>query len=508
MIPPSLQEPTIEEICETAAKNNIRLSKNEAADFAEFISEMLDGYERLDELYEQNGRNELRERGLGYRPSDDQNPHNEFLVKCDISESVSGPLSGYNIGIKDSIAVAGLETMCGSFVLSGYVSKTDATVVTRVLQAGGCITGKTNMEPFGYSGSGELCSEGPVLNPYDRGHLAGGSSSGSAAAVAGGSVDIAFGTDQGGSIRIPAAWCGCVGLKPTFGLIPYTGIIGMEPSVDHVGPMSMTVEECALALEVTSGVDGLDARQNVGRVEPKAYTDLLAGDLEDFTIGLLSEGFDPTENEQAVNDVVYNAVEALASQGAKIQEVSVPLHMDGQAIFNGIEVEGMTSLINDEGIGKYMQGYYDTQFLNAFSRARRLQADEFPPTLKLILTVGQYLSDEYHGRYYAKAQNLRRDLRQQYDEALEVVDILAMPTTPQTAHKARDSVSHTGAIERALDMTRNTAPFNITGHPSISIPCGTVDGLPVGLMFVGEHQADNVVLDAAYGYQEQIGYGL
>ncbi len=485
-----------------AARHHMHLSDEEVADFAAVIEETLSGYERLDELSAPTPQVEFTDRDPGYRPDAAEDPLNAFVTKCTVEGADDGPLVGYEIGLKDNVALAGVEMTCGSKLFEGYVPRTDATIVTRLLGAGATITGKLNMEDMAFSGSGELSATGPVLNPQSDEHVAGGSSSGSIAAVVAGEVDVAIGGDQGGSIRIPASWSGGVGHKPTHGLVPYTGVVGLGHSFDHVGPMARTVEDCARVLDVIAGHDPLDPRQ--GRVETDEYEDALDGDPGEVTVGVVAEGFGHEESEAGVDETVQEALDAFESEGATVEEVSVPMHADGLPIWNAVVMEETTALVRDEGVGRYGTGYYDVQFAEAFGRARRAQADDYLTTLKLTLILGEYLSDRYRGRYYAKAQNLRRELAARYDDALSGVDVLAMPTTPQTAHEVREDLTRVEAIERALNMLANTAPFDVTGHPAISVPAGTSDGLPVGLMFVGGRFEDADVLRAGDAFERSV----
>jgi amidase len=501
-VPPNIRPPTPEEIREKAAKHHMSLSDEEVADFAEAIAGTLEGYERLDEIAPPERDTEYTDRDPGYRPESAADPLNAFVRKCEVTGADSGPLAGYEVGLKDNVAVAGVEMTCGSKMFEGYVPREDATVVTRLLDAGATITGKTNMEDMAFSGSGELSATGPVLNPRDDDYIAGGSSSGSIAAVVNGDVDVAIGGDQGGSVRIPASWSGGVGHKPTHGLVPYTGIAGLGRSFDHTGPMGTSVEDCARVLDAIAGADGLDPRQ--GATPTQEYEDALGADPGDVTVGIVMEGFGHEESEPSVDETVREALDAFADAGADVTEVSVPMHLDGLPIWNGIAIEGTAATIDADGIGHYGKGHYDTAFMDAFGRSRRANADDYLSTLKLTLVLGQYLADEYRSHYYAKAQNLGRKLADRYDEALADVDVLAMPTTPQTAHEHREDLSRLEVIERALSMLHNTAPFDVTGHPALSVPCGTADGLPVGLMFVGERFDDATVLGAGDAFEGSV----
>lgn len=495
-----LGPPTADELERYAAIHHINLSEAEREEFAAVAPELLDAYERLEELEPSVPTAPANADRSSSVPSDEDDPLNAFVRRCSVSSAAEGPLEGYDVGLKDSISLAGIEMTCGSAVFSGYVPSTDATIVTQLLEAGATITGKLNMEDMAFSGSGEMSAHGPVLNPRNTDYLAGGSSSGSAAAVVNEDVDVAIGTDQAGSVRIPAAWSGCIGHKPTYGLVPYTGIVGLGRSFDHAGPLARSVADCARALEAIAGADGLDPRQ--GAVPTEEYTEILDADPANLTIGVLEEGFGHDESEAGVDETVDEALKAFADVGADLRQVSVPMHRDGLAIWNGIATEETAATIAGEGIGHFGNGYYDAELMAAFGRTRRERADEFPPTVKLVVALGEYLAEEYHGRYYAKAQNLSRDLVAAYDDVLADVDVLAMPTTPQTAHKHLEDPSRLQILERAVNMLANTSPFDVTGHPALSVPAGTSEGLPVGLMFVGEAFDDATVLQAGDAFEQ------
>jgi len=501
-IPPNVRPPSEEEIRELAADHYMALSDDEVADFAAAIEGTLEGYERLDELPAATRERRYADRDPGYRPDAEEDPLNAFVRKCRVEGADDGPLAGVEVGLKDNVSLAGIEMTLGSKLFEGYVPTTDATIATRLLDAGATITGKLNMEDMAFSGSGELSATGPVLNPHSRDHIAGGSSSGSAAAVVNGDVDVSIGGDQGGSIRIPASWCGAVGHKPTHSLVPYTGIAGLGRSFDHAGPICTSVEDCARVLDAIAGKDPLDPRQ--GEVPTEDCAAALGGAPGEVSVGVLAEGFGHEASEAGVDDAVRDALSAFESAAAEVTELSVPMHLDGQAIWTAVANEATAATVESEGIGHYGKGYYDTGFADYFGKARRAHADDYLATLKLTVILGQYLADEYRGHYYAKGQNLARELAGRYDEALADVDVLAMPTTPQTAHERREDLSRLEVIERALNMLPNTSPFDVTGHPAVSVPCGTSDGLPVGLMLVGERFDDATVLRAAEAFERSV----
>jgi amidase len=503
---PLLDEPTEEEVREIAERFYMDLSDEEIGEYTEMIAGKMGGYERIEALAEPPRPLADADRDPGHRPDDSEDPLNAYVTACRVDGAEDGPLAGWTVGLKDNIALAGVEMTLGSTVMRGYVPDSDATVARRVLDAGATITGKTNMDSFAVSGTGELTATGPVLNPHDEDYLAGGSSSGSAAAVADGDLDLAFGTDQAGSVRVPAAWCGCVGHKPTFGLVPYTGGASRGFFYDHIGPLASSVADCATALDVVAGADDLDPRQGPGRIPTGEYEDALPGAAEELTVGVLSEGFGA--DEERVDDVVAEALDDFEAAGATVTEVSVPWHDHGSIIWSAVTGVNSTSNERHEGVGRYMKGHYDTQFLQAYANARRARADDLPPTVKLSILSGQWLDDRYHGYYHAKAQNLTRKLTRKYDEALESVDVLAMPTTPVTAFPVvSEYEDRTELIQRAQGKRKrgaNTMAFNATGHPALSVPAGTVDDLPVGLMFVGEHFDDGTVLRAGDAFERNV----
>lgn len=496
--------PTAEQIERYAAEHYMDLSEAEIETMKAVIPEVLGAYERLEELEPSKPEVEYPDREDRGEPGPDDDPLNAFVRRCEVAGSDDGLLAGYEVGLKDNVSLAGIEMTFGSEVIPGYVPEIDATIVTRLLDAGGTITGKLNMENLAFSGSGEMSAYGAVANPHDTDHLAGGSSSGSAAAVAAGDVDVSIGGDQAGSIRIPAAWCGCVGHKPTHGLVPYTGILGLGRSFDHTGPIAETVADAARVLEAIAGKDPLDPRQ--GAVETQSYADVAERDPapEELTVGVLEEGFGHEASEAGVDDTVAAALDSLSAAGAAVVDVSIPMHLDGFPIWNGVANEETTATLDGEGMGHFGNGYYDTDLMSAFAEARRENADDYPPTVKFVATLGAYLAEEYHSHYYAKAQNLSLDLAAAYDDALEDVDVLAMPTTPQTAHERLEDPSDAQIIDRAVNMLPNTSPFDVTGHPALSVPAGKNDGLPVGAMFVGRRFDDRTVLEVGRAFEQVV----
>ena len=494
--------PTADDLKRLAAANFFELSESELADFQALLPKLFDSYELLERMSEDREPLKYRDRDPGYRPSREEDPFNAIVRRCTLRGSSSGKLAGKRFGLKNNIAVAGMPMTCGSLLLEGYVPDTDATIVTRLLDAGAEVVATLNLDNLAYSGAGDTSALGAVLNPHDTEYLAGGSSAGSGAALYYDDIDITIGGDQGGSIRIPAAWCGVVGLKPTHGLVPYTGIVGIDNTFDHTGPMARTAADAALTLEVIAGKDPLDPRQ--GKVPVHSYTDALGQGVNGLRIGALTEGFGLDLSEPDVDAAVYRALEVFDELGAETSEISVPAQNEAGGIVWALIVEAATAIIQSNGMGHHWEGIYDHRLAETLGRSRLAQANDFPPTVKLILLIGTYMKERYHGRGYAKAQNLRPALRASYDQALEQVDVLALPTTPMKAHKYDPDIDLKGLITHGWDMNGNTAPFNMTGHPAISIPCAKSNGLPVGLMLVAKRFDEATLFRAAHAFEQHV----
>ena len=439
-------------------------------------------------------------RGPFYRPQHEENPHAAWYVKTSIKGKAGGRLAGRRIALKDNVCLAGVPMMIGAGLLEGYVPDVDATVVERILDAGGEVAGKAVCEYYCVSGGSHTSATGPVHNPRKRGYSAGGSSSGSAALVASGDVDMAIGGDQAGSIRIPASHCGIVGLKPTYGLVPYTGIAPLEITLDTCGPMTANVRDNALLLEVIAGPDGINSRQR--GAAPGRYTEALDGDVRGLRIAVVKEGFGHPNSEPDVDARVSDAARRFAKLGATVADVSVPTHGLGFAVWAAIRGDAACiTLLEMNGAGIAHEGLYVTSLLTA-AMAWRGRADEFADTLKIASIFSKYTLDRYGGHYYAKAQNIRRRLRAAYDTVLASHDLLLMPTVPM---KATPIPGHDATPQeitrRSWEPTRNTCPFNVTGHPAISLPCGIEDGRPIGMMLVGRHYAEGTVYRAAAAFE-------
>jgi amidase len=480
------------------------LSEQDLASFGPAVDGLLSSWDAVERLYAEHAPS-APDRAWS-RPAEADNPLGAWYVTTAIAGADDGPLAGRTVAVKDNTAVAGVPMMNGSLTLEGYVPARDATVVTRLLAAGATIAGKAVCEDLCFSGGSHTSRTGPVRNPWDTTRSAGGSSSGSAALLAAGVVDLATGGDQGGSVRIPAAYSGVVGHKPTHGLVPYTGAFPIEQTIDHLGPMARTVADVALALGVMAGPDGLDPRQPTSLTVPDYVAELARG-AGGLRAGVVAEGFGRDNSEAAVDATVRAAVQTLAAAGMSVAEVSVPWHRHGARIWDVIATEGAAAqMVDGNGYGLNWPGRYDPDLMDYYGARWRSDPTAFSETVKLVMLAGRYALDRYHGRYYAMAREVTPLLRAAYDEALTQFDVLVMPTLPMRATLLPGpGASREEILARALEMVGNTAPFDVTGHPAISVPAGLADGLPVGMMIIGRHFDDATVLRAAHAFEQSAG---
>jgi amidase len=495
----TIQRATLAQLKAIGADLGMSMSDERAAEFLALMQVNFDAYDLLDAMPDEKPV-VTYPRTPGYRPEGEENKYNAWYVKSVIKGAPSGKLAGKKVVVKDNVCVAGVPMMNGSSTLEGYTPDIDATIVTRILDAGGTILGKSHCECFCLSGGSHTNALGPVHNPYKMGYSAGGSSSGSGALVAAGEVDMAIGGDQGGSIRIPSSFCGIYGMKATHGLVPYTGVMPIEATIDHTGPMTASVADNALMLEVLAGADGLDPRQYAPRVAD--YTKALGKDVRGMKIGVVKEGFGHSNSEKDVDDCVKAGASHFAKLGATVEEISLPMHRLGPVIWTPIALEGLQAqMMSGNGMGFNWKGLYTVSLMEAHA-AWRARANELSDSLKISMFVGEYFLKHYRGRYYAKAQNLSRKLRATYDAALGTFDLLLMPTLPVKATPLPPANAPLPLyLLRAFEMVGNTTPFDVTGHPAMSIPCGLRGGLPIGLMLIGKHYDEPAIYRAAHAFE-------
>ncbi|WP_444999422.1 Asp-tRNA(Asn)/Glu-tRNA(Gln) amidotransferase subunit GatA [Halomonas mongoliensis] len=412
----------------------------------------------------------------------------------------AGPLTGLPVAIKDLFCTQGVLTTAGSKMLANFVSPYDATVVERLKAAGTLSLGKVNLDEFAMGSSNENSAFGAVKNPWDATAVPGGSSGGSAAAVAAGLAPAAMGTDTGGSIRQPAAFCGITGLKPTYGRVSRWGIIAYASSLDQAGPMARTAEDCALLMNAIAGHDPKDST-SVARGVPD-YTEELGAPLTGLKIGLpveyFGDGLDP-EVEAAVRE----AVRVYESLGATVREVSLPhTHYAIPAYYVIAPAEASSNLSRYDGVRFGHRCQAPSDLIDLYKRSR---AEGFGEEVKRRILIGTHtLSEGFFDAYYKKAQQVRRLIRQDFLDAFEEVDVLMGPASPTPAFDL-------GAKKDPVSMYLQdiyTIAVNLAGIPGISVPAGFVKGRPVGLQILGTHFAEARLLNVAHRFQQATDWHL
>ncbi|PSP85167.1 Asp-tRNA(Asn)/Glu-tRNA(Gln) amidotransferase GatCAB subunit A [Halobacteriales archaeon QS_6_64_34] len=418
--------------------------------------------------------------------------YNAYIATDTIEGAEGGPLAGKTVAVKDNISTKGVQTTCGSAMLEGYVPPYDATVIKRLKDAGATIPGKTNMDEFGMGTTTETSAYGAVENPAARGRVPGGSSGGSAAVVAAGDADYALGSDTGGSVRCPAAFCGVVGIKPTYGLVSRYGLVAYANSLEQIGPLAPTVEEAAELLEVIAGPDERDGTTRDAREHGTDYdfADAADGDVEGLSIGVPTELLDGAD--ERVVETFWDAIDELESRGASYHEVDLPSVEHAVEAYYVIAMsEASSNLARFDGV-RYGQSGGEGNWNESFAKAR----DEgFGEEVKRRVLLGTYaLSAGYHDKYYKKAQDARAWVKQDFDEALSGADVLASPTMPVPPMKRGESLDDPLTMYLA---DANTTPVNLANLPAISVPAGeTDDGLPVGLQLVGPAFGEKTIIRA------------
>ncbi len=413
--------------------------------------------------------------------------------------AATGPLHGVPIAIKDNMVARGIPTTAGSKILDGYSSPFDATVVARLEAAGAVIVGTTRCDEFGMGSSTENCAYGPVRNPHDVTRTPGGSSGGSAAAVAAGLVPIALGSDTGGSIRQPASLCGIVGVKPTYGRVSRYGLIAFASSLDQIGPMTRTTREAAQVLDVISGHDPLDSTSSIRPVP--SFEGALTGDVRGLRIGvprhLLQEGVDP--EVRAAFDASLEVARAL---GATITDVTLPHTSHAIAVYYLVATaEASANLARFDGVRYGHRADIPASLAALYERSR---SEGFGPEVKRRILLGTYvLSAGYYDAYYKKAQQVRTLIARDYFTAFEQVDLVAMPTSPVPAFTLGERVNDPLQMYLADIFTVGA---NLAGIPGISVPCGWTAGkLPIGLQLLARPWDEETMLRMADAYENELG---
>jgi aspartyl-tRNA(Asn)/glutamyl-tRNA(Gln) amidotransferase subunit A len=407
-----------------------------------------------------------------------------------------GLLEGIPIGIKDNICTQGVRTTCASRILENFVPPYESTVTQKLLAAGAVMVGKTNLDEFAMGGSTENSAFQPTANPWDTTRVPGGSSGGSAAAVAAEECTVALGSDTGGSIRQPASFCGIVGMKPTYGLVSRYGLVAFASSLDQIGPFSRSVEDSAILLGAIAGYDPRDSTSL--KVEVPDYTKFLSPKLKGKKVGVIKETFGEGLSP-GVEKAVRAAIAQLKDLGAKIVEISCPRFRYGIAAYYIIAPsEASANLARYDGV-KYGRRTENAE--NLMEMYTRTRAEGFGPEVKRRIMIGTYaLSAGYYDAYYLKAQKVRTLIKQDFEAAFKKVDVLVSPTAPGTAFKAGDKTTDPLSMY-LIDLM--TIPVNLAGLPAMSVPCGfDEEGLPVGLQIIGNALREDQVFQVASAYEQ------
>lgn len=442
----------------------------------------------------------------------EENPYNSFVsIVPDIEQKARaiqnrldsgnpGSLSGMLIGIKDNICVNGLATTCGSEILHDFISPYNATAVDRILQEDGLIVGKTNLDEFAMGSSSEHSCFGSVKNPFDESRVPGGSSGGSAAAVAGQLIDIALGSDTGGSVRQPAAFCGVVGLRPTYGRISRYGLVAFASSLDQIGILSSNVEKTALMLQVIAGYDNMDSTS--ADLAVPDYSESLADDIDGFKVGIPLEYYQDGLNDE-IRDKLKWTINLLRGAGVLIKDISLPHTSYAVAAYYIIATaEASSNLARYDGMryGLSERGG-DLESVYRSSRSRG-----FGEEVKRRIMLGTYvLSAGYYDAYYEKAQKIRKLIKDDFNRAFRSVDLILTPTTPTTAFKLGDKIDDPLSMYLSDEYT---TPSSLAGIPAMNIPIGrSSEGLPIGGQLIGNYFNEETILKVGHYIERNLNSG-
>ncbi|OGT71102.1 MAG: aspartyl/glutamyl-tRNA amidotransferase subunit A [Gammaproteobacteria bacterium RIFCSPLOWO2_02_FULL_56_15] len=413
----------------------------------------------------------------------------------------AGPLTGIPVAHKDIFCTDGIRTSCGSRMLDNFPAPYNATVVERLQDAGMVMIGKTNMDEFAMGSSNENSYYGPVKNPWDTNRVPGGSSGGSAAAIAAGMAPVTTGTDTGGSIRQPAALCGVTGLKPTYGRVSRYGMIAFASSLDQGGPITHTAEDAALIL---NAMCGFDARDSTSADHPQEdFTGELNRPLEGLRVGLPREFFD-SRLDPGIGGLIRDAIRRLEQSGARLMDIDLPHSALSIPVYYVVAMaECSSNLSRYDGV---RFGYRCTNPENLLDLYCRSRGEGFGDEVKRRIMIGTYvLSAGYFDAYYLQAQKVRRLIRDDYRQAFNSVDVIIGPTTPSTAFKLHEKTADPVSMYLS-DIY--TVSVNLAGLPAISIPAGFLNGLPVGMQIIGNHFSESRLLNLAHRFQLETDWHL
>lgn len=503
-----IEIPTVSDIEALAESERLELRAGEAVALQTTVAALVAAAAEAEERETIDLRRRPGERDPGHRPSPDEDPLNAFIRRCKVRGASEGPLEGLTVAVKDNIAVGGIPMTQGA-LFPAFVPMIDAVVVERVLDAGGTITGTLNMDEFGGGATGVMSAWGPARNPVDPSRSAGGSSGGAGAAVRSDAVDFALGVDQGGSGRIPAAFCGVVGIKATHGLVPSHGVGHIDHTIDHVTPLARTVEGAARLLEVLAGDDWRDPQWVRGEIPSFERAGVADAGVDGMRIGIINESVSTVECEPAVLEGLERAATALDEAGARVERFSLPIWEHGFAIFMPFVAHLVANMIRSEGVGIGHLGYVDVDRMRAFAVARRAESRNLNPYLKAWLLADRHLRDRYLNVSFGVLQNQRLLLRRRLSEAFAEFDLLMTPTVPTVAPKLFEQAVPVEELlaHSSRGVAHNTAPLNLTGNPAISIPTevGHNGSLPTAVQIIAPHFAEREALRAAYALESTIG---
>ncbi|HVV90868.1 MAG TPA: amidase family protein [Solirubrobacterales bacterium] len=502
-----LRGPEPDQVAIYAERLRLGLGSERIEWIAETIAAGLERFDRLDEMPAPPVPLKHTDRDPGRPPAAGEDRLNAVIRHCRVRGAEEGTLAGRTVGVKDCIAVAGVPTTNGGRRVPTLVPTEDAVVVERLLDAGATITMKTNMEDLA-TGLGEWSQFGPTLNPVEPRFSPGGSSSGSGAAVAAGLVDLALGTDQGGSVRIPAAWCGLVGMKATHGLVPSHGITHMDPTIDHVGPLTRTVADSALVLEAIAGGDWRDPAGARRELPAGRYVETTRGEVGGMRVGAIAEALEPIGSCAEVLEAFAESEVRLRELGVVVERVSVPLWTEAFTILQTSLPFMLQATFASGGQGAGHLGRIDVEAMAAMTAQARSGAGDLPIGILLGLLTAEHLRSAYSGVHFGRSQNLRLELERQVSAALGGFDLLITPTTPTMPFELRQGkLSDEEIVARSEFLgAHNTAPLDLTGHPAISVPCGRgKHGLPIGLQMVGRHFDEAAVYRLAAAFERAVG---
>lgn len=500
----SYQGPTQKEVISLARQLGIGIADDQNKRIEDEISDGISGYSILEETSTETaaGRPELPT--ITINPGEATDPHNAFTSQFEL-QGTNGPLSDLKVALKDNIAVEKTPLTCGSEVFAETIPQIDAAVVEHLLDAGATLIGKTNMDELAYGPTGETSAFGPTENPSVSGHVAGGSSSGSAAAVAANTADVALGTDTGGSVRIPASFCGLVGFKPTWGAISRFGVVELSFSLDHVGVFTHNTHTAARVLDELVGSDirdpstaGADAITHTSFVSSVKA----APDISDLTLGIPEEFFGDHVSK-TVEATIRAQIDTMAEHGAKIEPVSIPLVEQTVPIWNAIVNVELATFIENAAASLYRRGPKDAAWQHDAATSINNESKQFGDVIQTKSIEGKYLLQEYDSEPYIAAQNLCYTLFQEFETALNHCDFLVTPTMPTQAPEIGDwsSNSYSSASEDSLPpLAVNTRPADLAGLPAVTVP--TASGTrPIGIQFIGGKNEDTNVLAAATAFE-------